>query len=87
MSDDPGDEYLMQNEMQAYLLQYSLETIPGYFRYRIAERLRNGVPHRQSYIDDFFARQGGSFRSAAEALNEYLYRETGFRGGEVVLLD
>lgn len=87
MSYDPADEYLMQNEMQAYLLQYSLETIPGYFRYRIAERLRNGVPHRQSYIDDFFARQEGSFRSAAEALNEYLYRETGFRGGEVVLLD
>lgn len=87
MSYDPADDYLMRNEMQAYLLQYSLETIPGYFRYRIAERLRRGVPHREAYINNFFASYGDSFRASAELLNDYLYRETGFRGGEVILLD
>jgi hypothetical protein len=87
MSYDPGDEYLMQNEMQAYLLQYPLDVIPGYFRYRIAQRLRSAFPHRESYIDSFFAGYGDGFRRSAAALNDYLYRETGFRGGDVILLD
>ena len=87
MSYDPADDYLMRNEMQAYLLQYAVEIIPGYFRYRIAERLRNGVPHQRSYIDGFFSSRGDTFRSSAAALNEYLFRETGFRGGDVLLLE
>ncbi|MFP4535742.1 MAG: hypothetical protein ACLFNP_08475 [Spirochaetaceae bacterium] len=87
MSYDPADDYLMRNEMQAYLLQYSPETIPGYFRFRIAERLRNGLPHQRSYIDDFYASHGETFRASAAALNEYLFQAHGFRGGDVLLLE
>lgn len=87
MSYDPEDTYLMQNEMQAYLLQYPLENIPGYFQGRIAARLRAGVPHRSSYVDNFMAEHGDGFGSAAARLNEFLLRETGFQGGDVLLLN
>ena len=87
MSYDPEDSYLMQNEMQAYLLQYPLENIPGYFQVRIADRLRAGVPYRSSYVDGFMREHGGSFGRHASALNDFLFRETGFRGAEVFLLE
>ncbi|MFW6215488.1 MAG: hypothetical protein ACOC45_06035 [Alkalispirochaetaceae bacterium] len=84
MTYDPDDLYLMQNEMQAYLLQFPLQEIPGYFNGRIASRLRSGVPNRVDYIDQYFAAYGGSFGRHAENLNEFLFQLTGFSGGDVL---
>lgn len=86
MTYDPDDTYLMQNEMQAYLLQFPLAEISGYFNGRIANRLRAGVPHRSSYIDQFFASRGGSFSVYAAQLNDLLFQLTGFLGGDFLAL-
>ena len=82
MTYSPDDEYLMVNEMQAYLLQQQEAAVRWYFRTRIAGRLRNGLPARVPWLDGFLADYPETFRRAADVMNASLFRHAGMLGGD-----
>lgn len=82
MTYSPDDEYLMVNEMQAYLMQQQEPAVRWYFRTRIAGRLRNGLPGRVDWLNGFLANYPTTFRRAADVMNASLFRHAGMVGGD-----
>lgn len=79
----PEDEYLMINELQAYLLQYPHRNINWYYNTLIRQRLTTALPSRKAFIDGFYARNPDFFTRASLAFNRTLFAHTGLLGGDV----
>lgn len=85
MSYNPDDDYLMQNEFQAYLLQQEPQAAHGYFHTRVIPRLKQWYPNRIDYIDSFLAEHPTTFRDSAQALSRSLAELTGVRAGRLLV--
>jgi hypothetical protein len=86
MQYDTGDDYLITNEFQAYLLQQPVRSASWYFEVRSAGRLRRWKPAEASWIDAFLASSGDTFREQAERANALLFEHAGLVAGDVLCL-
>ncbi len=82
----PGDEYLMYNEFQAYLLQRPEAATRWYFRSLMADRVRNARGRREP-VDTFLGDHPTTFVDSAAAMNDLLFRTTGLIGGNPYYLE
>ncbi|MBN1617061.1 MAG: hypothetical protein JW875_07085 [Spirochaetales bacterium] len=84
LSYDLDDEYLMENEFMAYLLQQPVDKVGDYFTAVISERfLRYGGDREQAdYIKESGARD---FIEAATELEAYVFRRWGLAAGRAGL--
>ena len=81
---DRSDEYLMQNEFMAYIMQQDISTVKGYFtgltnRNTVAEK----CPELGEYVRNTNA---ADFYSAAQKLNSYAFNTWGLAAGRVQLV-
>ncbi len=80
---DVSDQYLLENEFQAYVLQQPHDSVRWYFRSRVASRLAQWLPHEQAWLEAFYTAHPSAFWDLSLALNAALFSRTGFSGGEV----
>jgi len=80
------DEYLMVNELQAYLLQYRLAENDWYWNTLIRQRLEAAYPERKKEISDFYIRNPLFFMQTSATFNAKLLKTTGLIGGDVFCL-
>lgn len=81
---DTNDEYLMQNEFMAYLLQQDVALTADYFVTRSWWRtVMEEYPAACSYVQ---WNKGKDFEEACQALSEYAYTHWGLWGGRTSLL-
>nr|HNY22369.1 hypothetical protein [Treponemataceae bacterium] len=81
---DTSDEYLMENEFMAYLMQQPLDRVGQYFAGNIAERFRKhgGDPELDGWV---VSTEAAEFARAASELNAYAFGRWGLAGGRVGL--
>ncbi len=81
---DTSDEYLMENEFMAYLMQQPLDRVGQYFAGNIAERFRKhgGDPELDRWV---VSTEAAEFARAASELNAYAFGRWGLAGGRVGL--
>ena len=81
---DTNDEYLMQNEFMAYIMQQSFSNVRNYFL-QVARRgsLNRIQPQSAEYIHSTNAQ---AFVDAAEILNSYAFDNWGLACGRVALV-
>ncbi len=79
---DIHNQYLLENEFMAYLLQQPLSEVTSYVQWNMAGYLRRRLhePEALAYIEKI---KGSDFKIAARALNDFVYAETGLVGGRV----
>jgi hypothetical protein len=78
---DPSDAYLSYNELQAYLVQQAPSRLESWLKDVAYARLAKSYPDRAAAIlADLEAALPG-FKAKAEALDSYLRKTYGFRGG------
>lgn len=83
ISYEPTDRYLIVNEFQAYLLQYPLSELEGYFRGVLPGRVRLVSPARSARVDGALTTiPVGRFTDRGEAMEELFYRTTGGIAGD-----
>jgi hypothetical protein len=87
MQYDITDEYLVENEFHAYLLQQPPEYARWYFEMRSADRLRFWKPGEVSWLNRFLIENEGSFLRQARSANAILFSLTGLVGGDVYCLE
>lgn len=81
---DTNDEYLMQNEFMAYIMQQSVANCAPYFL-RIADRA--SVNAIQPGDADYIRRTGAAaFEDASRVLNDYAFETWGLACGRVALV-
>jgi len=81
---DTSDQYLMENEFMAYLMQQPVEKVAPYFTLNLSERfLRYGG--KKSLTDYIAATNAAEFTRAAEELNAYVFGRWGIAGGRTGL--
>ena len=81
---DTSDEYLMENEFMAYLMQQPLDRVGQYFAGNIAERFRKHGG--DSELDRWVvSTEAAEFTRAASELNAYAFGRWGLAGGRVGL--
>lgn len=82
---DITDEYLMQNEFMAYILQQPSERVGEYFSKNLRERfVRYGGEAR---LSEYIAESGAAeFVRAARELNDYVFTRWGISGGRIGLV-
>lgn len=78
---DPGDAYLSYNELQAYLVQQSPSRLESWLKDVAYARLARAYPDRADGILADLEAALPAFRAKAEALDAYLRKTYGFRGG------
>ncbi len=83
---DPEDEYLMVNEFQAYLLQQEPERATTYFTNTWVWRLREAQPEDAAWVNELLRTTPDMFSRPAYDLNQVLWRNSGYRGGDVLRL-
>lgn len=81
---DLDDEYLVENEFMAYLMQLPLDRVADYFTANIADRY---VKHggKASVAEYVTATNAADFVRAAAELNDYVFARWGIAGGRVGL--
>lgn len=81
---DVNDEYLMNNEFMAYLMQQRLSDVAGYFVH-LANRgtVIKFTPQLAAYVRKT---EGKSFEDAAFALNDYVFDKYGIVCGNIALI-
>lgn len=81
---DPSDEYLMQNEFMAYIMQQPLKKVAGYFVH-CANRgsVMNYIPELCAWVR---ANNGITFEDAGKILDEYACDSWGLACGRVSLI-
>ena len=81
---DTNDEYLMQNEFMAYLLQQEVSLTADYFVTRSKWRtVTEEFPAACAYVQ---GNNGSDFEKACEQLSEYAYSHWGLWSGRTVLV-
>ncbi len=83
---DTGNDYLMANEFQAYLLQQPLSSAEEYFARRKAAELLASRPYLAEKLEDYMAKYGKSFEERARAFDLWLSRAYGFSAGRTYRL-
>lgn len=81
---DTADNYLMENEFMAYLLQQGPDSVGPYFSGTLAERYARygGDSRLASYVKQTGARD---FAAAAAELNDFIFTRWGLSGGRIGL--
>lgn len=79
---DISNQYLLENEFMAYILQQPLSHVRSYFTVNMAGYIRRRLnePTVLQYINNTAAQE---FMPAARALNKFVYRHWGLSGGRV----
>lgn len=82
---DPEDEYLMENELMAYLMQQSVPNTQGYFAKNLAVRksVNDAIPELAEYVRNTNA-QG--FINVANVLEQFVFDNYGLAAGRVSLV-
>ena len=80
---DAGDQYLVVNELQAYLLQQSVKEADPYYLDYTLPRMTELFPASQPVVDRLIDDFPGHFTNAAGNLNEYLMNRWGVRAGNL----
>ncbi|WP_321991840.1 hypothetical protein [Marispirochaeta aestuarii] len=80
---DPEDSYLVQNELQAYLLQQPVFRANTYFIDHTLPRMARLYPQSAGLIDELTANFPNHFEDSAAFLEEYIYSSLGLRGGDL----
>lgn len=81
---DTEDEYLMNNEFMAYIMQQRLSEVGEYFASRgNLYSVRVFTPELAQYVRDT---NGKGFEDAAVILNDYVFDEYGLMGGNIALV-
>jgi len=83
---DTGDDYLMANEFQAYLLQQPLSYAEEYFAKRKAEELLSSRPYLAEKLEAYMGKYEKSFESRARAFDGWLSERYGFSAGRTYRL-
>ena len=83
---DITDDYLVRNEVQAYLLQQPVAAASWYFETRSAERIARWHPAAAPWLRDYLRDYAGTHRRQAAAAQEALYRYTGLVARDVFCL-
>ena len=80
---DINDEYLMQNEFMAYILQQSLSNIKNYYLLRTSwNSVLANEAEQSMYVKNTDAQ---AFYDACAVLNDYVFERWGFAAGRVSL--
>ena len=79
------DDYLLQNEFMAYILQQGREHLQSYYvnRLSLSRAINAAEPELCKYIRDTNAE---AFMQAAEQMDAFLYTKWGLKGGRVRLV-
>jgi hypothetical protein len=77
---DPGNEDLMINEFQAYLLQQSCDEAPEYFSVRMRNLLVS-YPGQKSYLSRGIGPESGVFQVWSEQIQEWIRKKWGLEAG------
>ena len=81
---DTSDEYLMQNEFMAYVLQSPLEKVSEYFvNHAKWNTVQKFTPELSAYV---VSTNGQGFEDAANALNEFVFDKYGVVCGNIALV-
>ncbi|MDR1933083.1 MAG: hypothetical protein LBQ57_09730 [Spirochaetales bacterium] len=83
MGYDIGDQYLLVNEFQAYLLQQPLPQLEAQYKGVIAGRLCDGHPERRAWLASLFDKYPDMFSRPARLFSDYLERAAGIQAGNV----
>lgn len=83
---DITDDYLVRNEVQAYLLQQPVAAATWFFETRSAERIARWHPSAAPWLRDYLRDYAGTHRRQAAAAQEALYRYTGLVARDVFCL-
>jgi hypothetical protein len=87
MQYDTTNQYLMENEFHAYLLQQPVDYAQWYFERRSIDRLRAWKPHEAAWLNQFLIDNEGTFLEQAASANAILFSLTGLVGGDVFCLE
>jgi len=80
---DPADSYLVQNELQAYLLQQPVFRARAYFNDHTLPRMARLYPESADLIDELTAKFPRHFEDSAAFLEEYVSASLGLLGGDL----
>jgi hypothetical protein len=80
---DPYDEYLVVNELQAYLLQQSVRKAEPYYLDYTLPRMTALYPPSAAAVDALLAERPDHFAASAAYLDEYLRSAWGLRAGDL----
>jgi hypothetical protein len=83
---DTGDEYLMANEFQAYLLQQPLSAVRDYFTRRKTDELILSKPILREKLDLYMSKYASTFERHARVLDAYLKDTYGLEAGRTYRL-
>ena len=85
LSYDTNDDYLVQNEFMAYLLQQRVSEVGAYF-VNLAKwnSVQHAIPALANYVIETNA---SDFTEAARLLSDYVFEKWGFEAGRVSLVD
>lgn len=83
---DTGDEYLMANEFQAYLLQQPLSAVRDYFTKRKTDELLLSKPLLREKLDAYMSKYASTFERHARVLDAYLKDTYGLEAGRTYRL-
>ncbi|MBQ0167076.1 MAG: hypothetical protein KBT02_08220 [Treponema sp.] len=77
---DPSDEYLMQNEFMAYVMQLGVGSVPSYFAENLACRgsVMQAMPELSAYIRETNA---AGIVEAAEKLDDFVFENWSMNAG------
>ena len=86
MNYDTSSNYLMANEIQAYLIQQPVAGVTKYFTETLPARLLEKHPKLEGELNAYFDRFGSEFTKKAIILDTWLRREYGFGAGTTIFL-
>ncbi|MCX7026257.1 MAG: hypothetical protein NT061_01935 [Spirochaetes bacterium] len=86
MNYDTSSNYLMANEIQAYLIQQPVDGATQYFTETIPARLLEKHPELEGELKAYFERFGGEFARKAAILDAWLRKQYGFGAGTTLFL-
>jgi hypothetical protein len=82
MQYDPDDQYLMENEFQAYLLQQPLDQLVWTLGGRYRDRLMATYPNEAGWFRSQASLVAAEARDVAYRLQNLLFRKTGLLPGD-----
>ena len=80
---DPADEYLVVNELQAYLLQQTLLKVDPYYLDYTLPRMQVALPSTAPLIEELVSRRPEHFSASALRLDTYLKQRWGVAAGDL----
>lgn len=83
---DVSSNYLLGNEVQAYLLQQPSTMAREYFEKRKSGELLEKHPEMQDKVDAYMAQYGDSFAARAKQLESWLYAKYAVGAGRTIFL-